>query len=333
MKRFIICFLFSLFAHADIIPLSHSIFASNRWYARLRFINQLVCYDFPAANNGWKKFDTPIYGSKETGDVFDPFVYLEDSVFVMIVSERKNNSIVRLESNDGITWSLSSTLLNHVKGTWEHFVNRATVCFKDSVWHMWYTGQSPHVSNIGHAISYDGIKFKRDAKNPVLIPSTKQEGKSVMNPCVIYNEQKGCFQMWYAAGDNYEPNSLFYAESKDGTNWIKRGEAILSKYPEHKWEKAKVGGCDVKLNSDGTYIMFYIGYQNEDVARICYATSQDGIIWERSDNNLILSPTRKGWDSNAIYKPSYLEFNNKAFLWYNGRKGRLERIGLATMVL
>ncbi len=304
----------------------------QRYASRIRVINQLSRYDFPAENNGWTKYGEPLYGSKETKSVFDPFVYMEGDTFVMVASERKNNSVIRLESSDGFKWAGCQTLLEPIKGTWERLVNRATIVKRDSIYHMFYTGQSPDVSKIGHAWSTDGITYKRDTKNPVLVPTEPEEGISVMNPCVLYNERKDCFQMWYAAGENYEPDALFYAESKDGQSWTKHKEPVLTKYSAHEWEKAKVGGCDVKIVGD-TYIMYYIGYQNEDVARICFATSQNGILWERPDSNLILAPTRGGWDSDATYKPSYMEVDGKAYLWYNGRNGRLERIGLATKSL
>lgn len=317
---------------ACVVVFLHTDFMSfcQKQYARIRFINQLSRYDFPAENNGWTKYGEPLYGSEETKSIFDPFVYMENGTYIMIVSERKNNSIVRLESFDGINWTFASILMEPVEGTWEHFVNRATIVVKDSIFHLFYTGQSPNISKIGHATSSDGISYTKDSMNPVLVPTEQEEGESVMNPCVIYNEGKGCFQMWYAAGENYEPDVLFYAESKDGQTWVKHKEPVLTKFLAHEWEKAKVGGCDVKIRDDGKYVMYYIGYQNEDVARICLATSSDGIVWERKDNNLILAPTRNGWDSDATYKPSYLEHNNKAYLWYNGRKGSLERIGLAT---
>ena len=147
---------------------------------------------------------------------------------------------------------------------------------------------------------------------------------------IVWNEEKHCFQMWYAAGDNYEPDVLFYAESKDGDKWIKHPEPILTKLPSHEWEKAKVGGCDVKRKSDGTYEMYYIGYQNVDVARICYATSKDGIHWDRTDNNLLIAPSENGFDSDATYKPAVLEKGNRLYMWYNGRSRNEEYIGLAT---
>lgn len=40
--------------------------------------------------------------------------------------------------------------------------------------------------------------------------------------------------------------------------------------------KYKIGGCHVIELSENELLMFYIGYQNLDVARICYAKSIDG---------------------------------------------------------
>lgn len=75
--------------------------------------------------------------------------------------------------------------------------------------------------------------------------------------------------------------------------------------------------------------MYYIGYQNVDVARICYATSKDGIQWNRSEDNLLISPSRNRFDSDACYKPAVVEHGGKQYLWYNGRHKHDEYIGLA----
>lgn len=300
-----------------------------RKIAKQRKINQKHCYDFPSENEGWVKSGLiPVYGNKETNSVFDPFAILGKDSFILIVSERKNHSIIRLESEDGINWQNPSVLIERIPGTWQHLVNRASLLYYNGKYHIWYTGQSPDISCIGHAVCNDGFHFT-NAKKPCLVAELPQEGLSVMNPCVLWNEEKHCFQMWYAAGDNYEPDVLFYAESKDGDKWIKHPEPILTKLPSHEWEKAKVGGCDVKRKSDGTYEMFYIGYQNVDVARICYATSKDGIHWDRTDNNLLIAPSENGFDSDATYKPAVLEKNGRLYMWYNGRRGHDEYIGLA----
>jgi len=45
----------------------------------------------------------------------------------------------------------------------------------------------------------------------------------------------------------------------------------------------------------------------------------------------IIRPSQDGFDHDACYKP-YMVFDGKRWLlWYNGRHGDLERIGLATL--
>lgn len=294
-----------------------------------RYFNQKHRYDYPPENNGWKKYGvTPVYGDKETNSVFDPFVLAINEKLFMYLSERNFNNIVRIESQDGIKWSNSKIVLKCIPQSWQMKVNRSCLVIKDNIWHMWYTGQTANVSCIGHSVSMDGLHFK-NASIPCIKAEMPLEGISVMNPCVIWNAKKNIFQMWYAAGENYEPDMLFYAESNDGEIWIKNPNPILTKHSHHKWEKIKVGGCDVKLNDDGHYYMYYIGYQNLNVARICFATSIDGIHWERPDNNYILSPTPKQFDSDSVYKPTIVCFKNQEYLWYNGRNNNNEYIGLA----
>lgn len=297
------------------------------YFKIIRYLNQRHCYDFPAENNGWKKFgDQPVLGNEITGTMFDPFVYMENNLLVMIVSERKTGNLVRLESSDGIKWKNQKTVLERIGGTWESIVNRASVVVHDGKWHMWYTGQDGTSSKIGYAISNDGIHYSRVQQQPV-VSSIGGEGVSVMNPHVIWNKTKNVFQMWYAAGEDYEPDILCYAESEDGVNWSKR-QKVLEKDPSHEWEKAKVGGCHVTIDNSGLYTMYYIGYQNVDVARICFAKSTNGIHWTRPKNNLLISPSRGAWDSDAVYKPTVVERNGKLLLWYNGRSALDEYIGL-----
>ena len=212
---------------------------------------------------------------------------------------------------------------------WENNVNRACVCIHNNLWYMWYTGMNNAESRIGLAVSKDGINFKRSLHNPVLLPELDFENKSVMNPCVLWDEQKNLFRMWYSAGEKYEPDVICYAESKDGVSWAKNTAPVLTKGLE-VYDKYKVGGCDVHKTANG-YVMYFIGYQNIDNARICKATSKDGINWRRSTSNPIISPSKDKWDSEACYKPAfyYSKKENKSYIFYNGRKGHTETIGFA----
>ena len=294
-----------------------------------REINQRHCYDYPAENDGWHKIgNKPVYGNQDTESVFDPFVMEHNGKLLMIVSERKHHGLDLLESSNGTDWQKKGSIMKRIPETWEHQINRASVVITNGTWHLWYTGQSPEISRIGHATSADGLHYQRSSR-PCFEATLPQEGVSVMNPCVLWDEDRKIFQMWYAAGENYEPDALFYAESEDGEHWTKHEQPILRKDETHEWEKHKVGGCDVKRQKNGTYIMYYIGYQNLDVTRICYAVSDDGINWKRPNHNICISPSQGSWDSDATYKPAVIEKNGTLYMWYNGRKGIEEYIGLA----
>lgn len=51
----------------------------------------------------------------------------------------------------------------------------------------------------------------------------------------------------------------------------------------------------------------------------------------RSMDNPVISPEKKSWDADAVYKPTVVlnKQKNKLLMWYNGRKQNCERIGLA----
>lgn len=300
-------------------------------FLRQRRLNQQHRYDYPSENNGWKKVgDSPVWGDSTTGTMFDPQVLVHEGRMLMTVSARKTDTIILLSSDDGISWKQESVLLAPVRNTWEHRVNRSCLLYVNGEWHLWYTGQNKNKSRIGHLVSIDGMSFVRPKDNmPVLCPTLPQEGASVMNPCVIWDEKIAKFRMWYAAGEAYEPDVLMYAESMDGESWDKYPKPVLTKDISHPWESYKVGGCDVMCLPDGSYLMYYIGYQNVDVARICYATSIDGIHWARTNDNYCLSPSPKSWDADAMYKPAVAMWTGMQFMWYNGRCGNKEYIGVS----
>ncbi len=77
--------------------------------------------------------------------------------------------------------------------------------------------------------------------------------------------------------------------------------------------------------------MFYIGYENVDTARVCYAVSKDGKNnWQRGKNNPIIGRVANTWNKYAVYKPSVIYDNESErwLLWCNGRSDLGEFIGL-----
>lgn len=306
----------------------------NRMYRLFeRFINQRHCYDYSPTCHGVVKYPSSVLGDRDTGSMFDPCVVrLPDSSYAMFVSCRKNGTIERWDSRDGISWSRTCTALqaNDDCSSWDSVVNRAWVLRDRTVWHMWFTGQHEGKSSIGHATSVDGLVFARTSFQPVLSPELGIEGVAVMNPCVL--RVRDGFRMWYSAGDNYEPDVICEARSVDGITWTKSDYPVISQGCDC-FDQFKVGGCSVLPLDGDQLVMFYIGYQNIDVARICLAIScDDGRSWRRANSNPIISPEKGCWDAHAVYKPSALLDNGRCVsIWYNARKNAAEYIGLATI--
>ena len=296
--------------------------------------NQRKAYVYPSSANGVESHPSPVLGDIVTGSMFDPCVISSpDGRYAMYVSCRRNGTIERWDSVDGLAWKKVGVCLSGRNdfSSWDSMVNRACVMQEGSRWLMWFTGQCNGKSAIGLASSVDGINFSRLTSSPVIVPTSSYEGVSVMNPCVLKLDD-GLFHMWYSAGEDYEPDVICKAVSVDGVHWEKSPFPALSKGTE-PYDSYKVGGCSV-LNVDEHHLaMFYIGYQNLDVARICLAISNDGgQVWKRSKANPLVGPCRHAWNAHSVYKPSALLLpDGSARLWYNARRKKDEFIGTASI--
>lgn len=275
--------------------------------------------------------NNPVFGNSELGTCFDVYVTKDNGRYRMDFSWRRKGALAVTFSDDGINWEEPTiTLPLNMKSGWEDEVNRNCVLKIDGKYKMWYTGQARGLSFIGYAESNDGINFQRLSDEPILIPERPWEKQSVMNPCILFED--GVYKMWYAAGETYEPNVLAYAESNDGIHWTRSPiNPIFTADKRNKYEQDRVGGCQVVNVSGLGYLMFYIGYEDIDTARICIACSKNGKTeWKRFKRNPIVSPVSEAWDADACYKPSFILDKNKIMLWYNGRRNRDEYIGLVT---
>jgi len=286
---------------------------------------------------GWEKHGgSPVLGG-DLGTCFDISVLRQDNLYKMYFSWRPQKSIAVCESADGIRWSEPQTCIKPrpTKEGWEDDLNRPSVVFRDGIFHMWYTGQFlPGESNgrsyIFYATSHNGIDFERVQDTPVLYPGEEWEKAALMCPDVMWDEGGQEYKMWFSGGEQYEPNAIGYASSPDGIHWTKyHGNPIFQADVNSSWESHKATACHV-TKTDGYYVMFYIGFLNEDYAQIGLARSVDGIHdWRRHPQNPIIAPTPGHWDGDACYKPYALYDGEKWLLWYNGRSGLFEQIGVA----
>ncbi|MCX8008908.1 MAG: hypothetical protein N3A54_04375, partial [Patescibacteria group bacterium] len=209
-------------------------------------------------------------------------------------------------SNDGFNWNLYSNnpVLLPDGNSNEEFVVEPKVIYDEGIYKMWYTAvPSSRTYYIRYATSTDGINWTKSARS-VNIPRQSWEGPSRAYPNVLKVGSE--YKMWYTSNDGRW--KISYATSNDGFDWIPySGNPVI--FPNKPWEGNDVAGATV-LYDGSKYEMFYASGGN-----IAYATSIDGINWEKpSDKNPALSPSG-GWDTNEM-SPSAVKLENNTILLY-----------------
>ena len=210
----------------------------------------------------------------------------------------------------------------------------------DELW-MYYIGWNEkakgarYQNEIGLAISKDnGETFERMFKGPIIGRSPTEPGLAVM-PTVMY---KNWYRMWYQSGtgwtkvgDTYEPNYVIkYAESMDGVTWTRYDtQCVQSKYELEAFSRPTV------IFEDEKYKMWFCCRDSEDYRggqgsyRIGYAESDNGIDFERKDNEAGISVSYEDWDSQMICYPYVIELDGKKVMFYNGNDFGQSGIGVA----
>ena len=198
------------------------------------------------------------------------------------------------------------------QGEWnDQYVGSPCVIFDGILYHMWFEGVSNATNkyNIGYATSNDGIEWIPYENNPVFSTSDgKWDADFVASPYVLLIDS--VFHMWYTGG-NFSPYKIGigYAISHDGTNWERHeNNPILSPNPV-TWEGTTVQDPIVQK----TGLTYHMWYDNN--YRIGYATSQNGITWEKHEGNPVLEPEELG---ALLVRPSQvLDMGDHFKMWFN----------------
>ncbi|MBM3239118.1 T9SS type A sorting domain-containing protein [Candidatus Poribacteria bacterium] len=215
-------------------------------------------------------------------------------------------------------------------GSWDDVhVSNPSVLFDGSKYHIWYVGDNGSQRSIGYARSTDGTVWEKYPGNPVLQDGLGDvwDGDFVSQPTVLYDGAQ--YRMWYAGYDGSKMR-IGYATSGDGLVWNKHpSNPVLDLGENGSWDAMGVSSPTV-LYDDVGYRMWYVGYDGSKM-RIGYATSGDGLVWNKHPSNPVVDLGGSGsWDANGVSAPTVVFKNGTYRMWYTGYDGGNLRIGYAT---
>lgn len=292
---------------------------------------------------------TPSNAAKEQRlQVAGPFVIKENGLYRMYFKEQLKDGkphISTATSKDGIVWEKynGNPIITPGKdNAWDS--NRAgpgSYLKKDGIYMLWYTGFNKEgITAIGHATSKDGIKWQKHKASPVLKASSSGwDSTSVIAPRVIYDNEEKIFKMWYRGKRHLKEkggneHAIGYATSKDGVKWEKyNGNPVLSPGNGNEWDAGNFVGDPTVIKINGEYRMWYCNMTNKDgleMKETGYATSKDGIKWEKHKASPVLKRSKTGWDSFEAAN-IFVMFDEGIYkLWYKGSGDKIDSIGYAT---
>jgi predicted GH43/DUF377 family glycosyl hydrolase/PKD repeat protein len=222
----------------------------------------------------------------------------------------------------------ANPVLDHgVRGSWDALhVSHPSVLYDGTLYHLWYAGYNGVQWSIGYARSRDGIDWEVYPGNPVLSDGLGDvwDGTSVSQPCVLFDGER--YRMWYAGYDG-EHLRIGYATSNDGIAWNKHPNPVLDVGTTGSWDAMGVSSPTVVFDGIG-YRMWYAGYDGEHL-RIGYATSNDGIAWNKHPNPVLDVGMTGSWDAMGVSGPCAVDLEGKIRIWYSGYDGLHLRLGLS----
>jgi len=219
--------------------------------------------------------------------------------------------------------------------------------YDDPTWYIYYSGRSIHPNQTGDVIGRATSNISphgpwtRSDDTLLAVGSPGEWDSQFIGPeSIIKNGSE--LIMYYWAGDTWPSDypKIGRATSTDGgLTWEKYNDPTTTTppyaesdpvlKPDKPYDELGIWGCTV-LRRDTLWEMFYSGEAVNGEYSISYATSLDGISWEKdSVNNPIFTPSQDPIATNIIAKPSVVRVEGLYYMYYYyGLFGN--GIGLAT---
>ncbi len=186
-------------------------------------------------------------------------------------------------------------------------------------------------TTIGLKTSVDGLDWVEGGTLIAPDVGASRPEAEVYDPTVVYQEDEG-YQMWFTIRYEDGGTAIGRAVSQDGRVWERAPEQPVLTPDRGAWDGELVESPSVLLDR-GVYRMWYAGSaasgdQETDRVFIGYATSSDGIHWEKSPDNPVLAPPDMGFAKYKVAHPCAVLEGGSLQLFYAGYQSRW-RIGLA----
>jgi hypothetical protein len=196
----------------------------------------------------------------------------------------------------------------------------------------WNRGHTvPFYNSIGLAASDDGGETFRRVSIAPIVPRDELDPCFTAGPEVMV--EGGRWRLWYLSCVRWEPAAagmkhyynIRYAESDDGLRWRKHPAPVLdfAAPGEYALSSPRV------LRDGALYRMWYS--RRGESYRIGYATSPDGVRWQRRDAEAGIDVSPEGWDSESVEYPCVIDHDGRRYLFYNGNRYGETGIGLAVL--
>ncbi|WP_266171421.1 hypothetical protein [Dyella subtropica] len=201
--------------------------------------------------------------------------------------------------------------------------------------HMFYVGfqrvaKAKFLAFTGLAVSSDGgDRYQRVQETPIL---DRAQGRSTIGAVHSVIRENGRWRMWYAVGDDWETINgqpfpryhIRYAETGDPRAMPREDRVcLLPRGSEYRIGRPRV------YRLGGKYVMYFTrgNVTGEYFPGVAY--SDDGIEWERRDEEFGMTLSDSGWDSRVICYPALIRQRDKLLMFYNGNDMGVDGFGVA----
>ena len=192
--------------------------------------------------------------------------------------------------------------------------------------YLMYSSWRPKRS-VAVSISVDGMNWTMP--EIVLGPNSETDWEDDINrPAIV--KKDGITHLWYTGQYKGKNSWIGYAISRDGKNFVRQSEQPVVS-PTEPWEKVAVMCPHVIWDGqEGVFKMWYSGGEQYEPDAIGYATSQDGLHWDKRPQPVFTADPAREWEQYKVTACQVIKRENDYLMFYIGfRDIDYAQIGMA----